>query len=80
MKNRNIQDDVKIKSLKEAKQEISDILNKLEKKDVNLDDSIEDFQKLIKLNNHVDYLFKKKGKEISLLNKKKINDKKKANS
>jgi exonuclease VII small subunit len=79
MKNKNIQDDVKIKSLKEAKQEINDILNKLEKKDVNLDDSIEDFQKLIKLNKHVDYLFKKKGKEISLL-KKKINDKKKANS
>ena len=80
MKYKNIQDDVKIKSLKEAKQEINDILNKLEKKDVNLDDSIEDFQKLIKLNKHVDHLFKKKGKEISLLNKKKINDKKKANS
>ena len=49
MKNKNIQADVKSKSLKEAKKEINDILTKLEKKDVNLGDSIEDYQKLIQL-------------------------------
>ncbi len=76
MKNKNIQADVKSKSLKEAKKEINDILTKLEKKDVNLGDSIEDYQKLIQLNNHVDTLFKKRVKEISGLNKKTVNDKK----
>jgi len=76
MKNKNIQADVKSKSLKEAKKEINDILTKLEKKDVNLGDSIEDYQKLIQLNNHVDTLFKKRVKEISSLNKKTVNDKK----
>ena len=69
MKNKNIQDDVKSKSLKEAKQEINDILNKLEKNDANLEESMEEYQRLIFLNNHVNYLFKVKVKEISFLNK-----------
>ena len=63
MKNENILADVKSKSLKEARDEINDILNKLESKDVDLASSIEDYKRLIQLNNHIDELFKKKVRE-----------------
>ena len=77
MKNENIPADVKSKSLKEARDEINDILNKLESKDADLANSIEDYKRLIQLNNHIDVLFKKKVKEISLITKDlKKNDKK----
>ena len=77
MKNENIPADVKSKSLKEARDEINDILNKLESKDVNLANSIDDYKRLIQINNHIDLLFKKKVKEISLISKDlKKNDKK----
>tara|TARA_Y100000591_G_C21624132_1_gene589385 strand:- start:586 stop:795 length:210 start_codon:yes stop_codon:yes gene_type:complete len=65
MKNENIPAEVKSKSLKEARDEIDRILNKLENKDTNLDESIIDYQRLIQLNKHIDELFKKKFKEIS---------------
>ena len=65
MKNENIPADIKSKSLKEAKDEIVVILSKLEKLETNLDDSIQDYQRLILLNKHIDQLFKKKFKEIS---------------
>ena len=65
MKNENIPADVKSKSLKETRDEIDDILNKLESKDADLADSIDDYKRLIQLNNHIDVLFKKKVKEIS---------------
>ena len=77
MKNENIPADVKSKSLKEARDEIDDILNKLESKDADLADSIDDYKRLIQLNNHIDVLFKKKVKEIlSTKEKIKKNDKK----
>ena len=75
MKSKNILGDIKNKSLKEAKTEINDILNKLEKNDVDLPSSIEDYQRLIQLNQHVDMLFKKRVKEISKINKDYKNDK-----
>ena len=65
MKNENIPAEVKSKSLKEARDEINDILNKLESQDVDLGDSLDDYKRLIQLNNHIDSLFKKKIKEIS---------------
>ena len=74
MKNENIPADIKSKSLKEVRDEINDILNKLEKKDVNLADSINDYKRLIQLNKHIDQLFKTKVKEISLSTKKIKND------
>ena len=78
MKNENIPAEVKSKSLKEARDEINDILNKLESKDVDLASSIEDYQRLIYLNKQVNQLFKKKVKSISTKNQKlKKNDKKK---
>ena len=59
MKNENIPADIKSKSLKEARDEINDILGKLEKIDTNLDKYIEEYQRLIHLNKHIDQLFKK---------------------
>ena len=71
MKNENIPADVKSKSLKEARDEINDILSKLESKDTDLVGSIDKYKRLIQLNKHVDLLFKKKVKEISSITKKK---------
>ena len=77
MKNENIPADIKSKSLKDARDEISEILNKLEGKDVDLASSINDYQRLIQLNKYIDLLFKKKVKEISSINIEiKKNDKK----
>jgi len=73
MKNENIPADVKSKSLKEARDEINDILTKLESKEVDLAGSLDDYKRLIQLNKHIDLLFKKKVKEISSTTK---NDKK----
>ena len=70
MKNENIPADVKSKSLKEAKDEIDDILSKLESKDTDLAGSIDEYKRLIQLNQHIDLLFKKKVKEISSITKK----------
>ena len=71
MKIENIPADIKSKSLKEARGEIDVILSKLEKQETNLDESIEDYKRLILLNKHIDQLFKKKFREIS---EKKNND------
>ena len=77
MKNENILADIKSKSLKEARNEINEILNKLEGKDTDLASSIDDYQRLIQLNKHIDLLFRKKFKEISSINKKINKDDKK---
>ena len=50
MKSKNIPADFKSKSIKEAKDEINEILNKLEKNDANLEGSVGEYQKLILLN------------------------------
>ena len=71
MKNENIPAEIKSKSLKEARDEIDAILSKLENQETNLDESVNDYQRLIQLNKHIDELFKKKFKEIS---KKDYND------
>ena len=44
MKNENIPADVKSKSIKEARDEINDILTKLENKYTDLNDSIDDYK------------------------------------
>jgi exonuclease VII small subunit len=77
MKNENIPADIKSKSLKETRDEINEILIKLESKNINLADSIDEYQRLIQLNKYVDLLFKKKVKEISLITKKIKKDDKK---
>ena len=65
MKFENIPADIKSKSLKEAKDEINEILSKLENQEGNLEDYQSDYLRLVQLNKYVDELFKKKFKEIS---------------
>ena len=69
MKNENIPADIKSKSLKEAKEEIDAILGKLESLEAELSGSLEDYHRLIQLNEHIETLFKKKAKEISSIKK-----------
>jgi exonuclease VII small subunit len=64
MNSKNIPASIKSKSLKDAKNEINTILSKLENKDTNLEASIEDYKRLIQLNEHVDNMFKSRMKEI----------------
>ena len=64
MKIENIPADIKSKSLKEAKDEINEILGKLENQKGNLEDYQSDYLRLVQLNKYVDELFKKKFKEI----------------
>ena len=71
MKIENIPADIKSKSLKEAKDEINQILGKLENQEGNLEDYQSDYLRLVELNKYVDELFKKKFKEIS---QSKVND------
>ena len=69
MKTENIPEEVKSKSIKEIKEEINQILEKLEGKDVNLSKSMNEYARLISLNKKIDALFKKKVKEISAIGK-----------
>ena len=72
MKRKNIPTDIKSKSLNETKSEISDILERLENNQVDLEASKKDYERLLILNDHIDNLFKEKLntiKSIGLKNK-----------
>ena len=71
MKTKNIPPDIKSKSINDAKSEILDILERLEKNDANLEASKKDYQRLLTLNNHIDGLFKERIKKIRFTGKKK---------
>ena len=79
MKTKNIPGNIKSKSLKEAKNEINDILNKLEKNDIDLNKSMDQYKRLVELNHHIDNLFKSKFQDISAMTKKIKNRKIKKN-
>ena len=64
MKNENILTDIKSKSLKEARAEIDAILRKLESQETDLNESINDYERLIELNKHLENIFKKKFQEL----------------
>ena len=70
MTSKIISADIKSKSIKETKEEINKILEKIEKDDANLESHAEDYDRLLKLNKHIDELFKKKLKEINSQGKK----------
>ena len=65
MKIENIPADIKSKSLKQARDEINDIISKLETKNTDLTISESEYKRLIYLNKHVENLFKMKSKQIS---------------
>ena len=69
MKAENIPDEAKSKSIKEIKEEINQILEKLENKDTNLSESMNEYARLLSLNKKIELLFKKRSKEISTIGK-----------
>ena len=64
MKIENIPARIKSKSLKEAREEINQILTKLENEDFDLDKTEEMYKRLINLNKHVESLLKTRSKKI----------------
>jgi exonuclease VII small subunit len=70
MKNENILENTKSKSIKEIREEINQILEKLENSETNLSDTMNDYALLITLDKRIDSLFKKRNKEISAIGKK----------
>ena len=68
MKSKNIPADIRAKSIKEAQTEIKEIINKLENSSTNLEDSMEKYNRMLQLNNHVQDQFRKKAKEIKKIN------------
>ena len=71
MKTKNIPPDIKSKSINDAKSEILDILERLEREDVDLRASKNEYQRLLNLNDYVDGLFKERIKKIRFTGKKK---------
>ena len=68
---KNIPPDIKSKSINDAKSEIMDILERLEKDNANLEGSKRDYDRLLLLNDHVDNIFKEKLRDINSKGKKK---------
>ena len=65
MKTENIPADIKSKSLKEARNEINEILTKLESQNLDISSVENTYKRLLNLNKHVENLFKEKSKQIS---------------
>ena len=65
MKIENIPADIKSKSLKEARDEINEILIKLESQNLDISSVENTYKRLLNLNKHIENLFKVKSKEIS---------------
>ena len=65
MKIENIPADIKSKSLKEAKEEINEILVKLETQKLDFNSIETTYKRLMSLNKHVENIFKTRSKELS---------------
>ena len=75
MKSKIIPVDIKSKSIKEAQNEIKEIISNLESSETNLEESMEKYDRMMQLNYHIQEQFKKKLREIkdiSDVNKKKL--------
>ncbi len=64
MKSKNIPVDIKLKSIKEAQNEIKEIITNLESTETNLEESMNKYNRMMELNYHIQEQFKKKLKEI----------------
>ena len=71
MKDKNLPDDNNSKSLEELTQEVNSIIEELEKKE-DIKNSLDDYQKLIQLNNIIEKKFQRKSKGINQNTKEKI--------
>ena len=65
MKSKKIPADIRTKSIKEAQNEIKDIILNLENNETNLEKSIEQYNRMMELNRHIQDEFKKMAKEIN---------------
>ena len=65
MKSKNIPADIRAKSIKEAQNEIKEIIEKLGDTETNLEDSMEKYDRMMQLNYHIQDQFKQKTKEIN---------------
>ena len=65
MKSKNIPADIRSKTTKEAQNEIKEIISSLESDENKLQDSIEKYNRMLHLNNHIQEKFREKSKEIS---------------
>ena len=72
MKDKNIPDDIDTRSLSELTYEVNKIVEQLEK-EKSLENSLDQYQKLIRLNNIIEKKFQNTSKKISLETKDKIN-------
>ena len=68
MKSENIPVDIKSKSIKEAQNEIKEIIANLENSDTNLEDSMNQYNRMLQLNYHIQDQFKEKLKKINSSN------------
>ena len=68
MKSKNIPADIKSKSIKEAQNEIKQIILNLENTETNLEESMDNYNRMMQLNYHIQEQFKKKLKEIKNYN------------
>tara|TARA_B100001996_G_C18459748_1_gene515583 strand:+ start:516 stop:746 length:231 start_codon:yes stop_codon:yes gene_type:complete len=64
MKSKNIPADIRTKSIKEAENEIKEIIALLENSETNLEDSLGQYNRVIQLNEHIQREFRKKAKLI----------------
>ena len=64
MKSKNIPVDIRTKSIKEAQNEIKEIIVNLENTSTNLEESMDNYTRMMQLNYHIQEEFKKKAKEI----------------
>ena len=72
MKVKNLPDDNNYISIEELTKKANKIIEQLEK-EKNLENSLNNYQELIKLNNIIEKKFQKKSKEINQLTREKIN-------
>ena len=68
MKLKSIPADIRSKSIKEAQNEIKEIITSLEDDKTNLRESVDKYNRMIQLNYHIQEQYKKKLKEIKNYN------------
>ena len=68
MKSKNIPVDIRAKSIKEAQNEIKDIIERFEDENIDLEASKEQYERMMQLNNYIQDKFKEKIKEIKKSN------------
>ena len=73
MKDKNLPDDIKSKSLDELTELANNIIKNLENKN-NIESSLDEYQQLIRLNNFIEKKFQNTSRQISQTTKQKISN------